>query len=141
MGLDVEINITRNSYTANSNMGTITATSTVTGQSFTGDFLENRNPPNSNLPTPPGSYQAFVDKRAGRKDRIELIGVPKASDVQIHVANKPSELKGCFAPGTATRKPDWISNSGNAMDSILDIIKKDATNKITVNIKNNFPTP
>ncbi len=141
LGLDVTIDITRTGRTANSITGTITATSNVISTTYSGDVLENRNPPNPNLPTPTGSYQAFVDKRANRKDRIELIGVPHATDIQIHLANQPSELEGCFAPGTATKIPDWISNSGNAMDSILNIIRRDNTGKITVNINNNFPSP
>ncbi|MBT8067910.1 MAG: hypothetical protein KJO09_11770 [Gammaproteobacteria bacterium] len=141
LGLDVTINIIRTGHTSNSNTGVITATSDVTGDSYVGDFLENRNPPNPNLPTPPGSYKAFVDKRQGRKDRVELLNVPNATDIQIHVGNSLADLEGCFAPGTATGTPDWVSNSGVAMDKILDIIANDGTGNIDVTIYNNDPNP
>lgn len=115
--------------------------SDVTGDSYVGDFLENRNPLNPNLPTPPGSYQAFVDKRQGRKDRVELLNVPNATDIQIHAGNQPSDLEGCFAPGTASGRPDWVNSSGVALDKVLDIIQRNGTGNIEVNIFNNDPNP
>jgi len=140
-GLDVFITIMRTGQTENSNLGKISTLSNITNNSFVSDFLENRHPPNPNLPTQEGTYKAFVDRREGRKDRIELINVPGASDIQIHLANQPSELEGCFAPGSSTGQLDWISNSGNAMDEILGIIRQDGTGEITVNIINNFSSP
>jgi hypothetical protein len=131
----------RTNQTDKSNLGLISALSNVTNDTFVADFLENRQPPNPNLPTQAGTYKAFVDRRLGRKDRIELIDVPGATDIQIHVANQPSELEGCFAPGTSSGQIDWISNSGKAMDEILKIIRQDGTDNITVNIINNFPSP
>ncbi len=69
------------------------------------------------------------------------MSVPNATDIQIHVGNSLADLEGCFAPGTTTGKPDWVSNSSAAMDKILDIIKNDGTGIIEVNIFNNDPNP
>lgn len=129
-GLDVTITINRTGSTQNSISGTINVTSTVTSTTFSGHTLENRNPPNPNLPVPPGTYPASM-----RTDhtvyRIELNGVPNASNIQIHNANYPSQLAGCFAVGTSAL-PDFVRNSVNAMNSINNIISADGTGNITV---------
>ncbi len=98
-GLDVDIVITRSGTTSNSQAGTFTATSSVAGDSISGHTLEDPNPPNPNLPAPPGSYSAHVDSRAGRSDRIELDHVPDASYVQIHSGNTAADVEGCFVVG------------------------------------------
>jgi hypothetical protein len=62
---------------------------------------------------------------------LNLWGVKGATYVQIHVANKPSELKGCFAAGQILGN-DFVGNSGNAMDLILGMIAADGTGNISV---------
>jgi RHS repeat-associated protein len=123
-GLDTTITITRDTYTPNSITGTISVTSDRIADTFNGYQLENRSPPNPQLPVPRGSYDAFVDQRPPRKDRIELFNVPNATDVQIHVGNVPNDSLGCFLPGT-TRAADFVGNSARAMDQILDIVRRD----------------
>jgi len=123
-GLDTTIAIARDTYTSNSVTGTISVSSDRIADTFSGYHLENRRPPNPQLPVPAGTYDAFVDQRAGRKDRIELFNVPNATDVQIHLGNFPNDAEGCFLPGT-TRAADFVGNSARAMDAILDIVKRD----------------
>ena len=63
-----------------------------------GRILERLRPPNANLPTPAGTYPAFV--RTDRDpDRVELRLVPNATNVQMHVGNVPEDVIGCFAVG------------------------------------------
>lgn len=142
-GLDVTINIIRTGHTNDANTGIITASSDVTGDSFVSDMLEERNPPNTNLPVPPGSYPAKVrQKTPPERDRIQLDNVPNASAIQIHVGNTLNDIEGCFLPGTDTNlMDDFIGNSGIAMDEILGIVQREGTGNIEVNIYNNDPNP
>lgn len=136
-GLDVTIAITRIGYTQNSISGVINVTSTVTNGTFSGHTLENRNPPNPNLPVPAGTYPASM-RTDHTPNRIELKGVPNASNVQLHNANHPSELEGCFGVGTSSLK-DFVGNSVNAMDSINNIISADGTGNINVIVNGSVP--
>jgi len=132
-GLDVSIEINRTGYTTKSISGTIFVSSTETEKSFFGNTLENRIPPNPNLPVPPGQYPAKI-RADHTPNRIELIGVPEAQFVQIHNANYPSQLEGCFAVGTSALK-DFVGNSVDAMNTINDIITEDGSGNILVIVK------
>jgi RHS repeat-associated protein len=132
-GLDVMINITRTTYTENSIVSKIQVYSTTTGSSFSGYALENASPPNPNLPVPNGSYSAFV-RSDHSPNRIELIGVPGASNVQIHTGNSPSDVIGCFAVGTST-STNWVGNSRSAMNQINRVVSGDNSGRITVNVQ------
>jgi len=136
-GLDVTITINRTGSTPNSISGTIDVTSTVTNTTFSGNTLENRNPPNPNLPVPPGTYPASM-RTDHTPNRIELTGVPNASNIQIHNANYPSQLEGCFGAGTSA-STDFVGNSVNAMNSINNIISADGTGNITVIVNGSVP--
>lgn len=54
-------------------------------------------------------------------------------NVQIHVGNTKKDVKGCFAAGTE-RSADEVSSSTDAVKSILGIIEKDKSKKITVEV-------
>jgi hypothetical protein len=131
-GLDVTITITRTTYTPQSIVGTITVTSDVTNLSFSGYTLENAIPPNPNLPVPPGTYTAGV-RADHTPNRLELNNVPYASNVQIHTGNSRSDVVGCFAVGTSTKK-NWVGGSKDAMERINNIVSADGTGKITVTV-------
>jgi len=132
-GLDVDIVITRTGTTPNSVTGTYTATSDVTGGSVSGHTLEDPNPPNPNLPVPPGSYSAHVDSRPGRADRVELNNVPNATDVQAHIGNTAADVDGCFAVGN-TAGDGFVGDSANAMNALNNLIAADGTGNITVTV-------
>ena len=110
--------------------GTINVSSAVTSQTFSGHTLENLNPPNPNLPAPAGTYDAFV-RSDHSPNRVELIGVPNATNVQIHNGNTASDVVDCFAAGT-TSATNFVGNSVNAMNQINSIIQADGTGNITV---------
>jgi uncharacterized protein RhaS with RHS repeats len=138
-GLDVTITINRTTYTSNSIVGTISVTSTATSSTFTGNSLENRTPPNQNLPVPPGTYSASV-RTDHTPNRIELADVPNASNVQIHTGNSASDVIGCFAVGTST-STDWVGGSVDAMNGINNIVSADGSGNITVSIIGNAARP
>jgi len=54
--------------------------------------------------------------------------------VQIHNANYPSELNGCFAVGTSMGK-DAVWNSKNAMRNINNIVSSDGSGNMTIIVK------
>jgi RHS repeat-associated protein len=138
-GLDVTITINRTGSTSNSVYGTINVTSTVTNTTFSGHTIENTNPSNPNLPVSPGTYSASM-RTDHTPNRIELNGVPNASNVQIHNANYPSQLEGCFGVGTTASK-DFVGNSVDAMNRINNIISSDGTGNITVVVNGNAAGP
>jgi RHS repeat-associated protein len=139
--LDVTITITRTSSTDNSIAGTITVTSSVSPiQPFSGYTLENASPPtNPNLPVPPGSYSAFI-RDDYTPDKIQLNGVPDAAGIQIHNANNPGQVRGCFAVGTSA-SPDFVGHSVDALNAINNIIAADGSGNITVIVIGNPPAP
>ena len=138
-GLDVTITIDRTGYTPNSISGTIHVTSTAASATFSGHTLENRSPPNANLPVPPGTYPASV-RTDHTPNRVELIGVPNATNIQIHPGNKPKDVIGCFAVGTSA-STDFVGNSVNAMNTINNIISLDGSGSITVTINGSATGP
>jgi RHS repeat-associated protein len=74
LGLATTITIDRKFTTSNSVIGSLTVSSDRIGMTRSFHTLENISPGNPNLPLSPGIYSAFVNQRAGRKDRIELMG-------------------------------------------------------------------
>jgi hypothetical protein len=48
----------------------------------------------------------------------ELLDVPGRSEIRIHKANKPEDIKGCTAVGTGQRT-DWVDDSHDAFDKIM----------------------
>ena len=131
-GLDVNIAVNRIAFMQNSIVGTISVTSTVANSTFSGYTLERRNPPNTNLPVPPGIYSGLV--RPDRTpNRVELSDVLRASNIQIHVGNTIKDVTGCFAVGISM-STDSVIGSTDAMNSILNIISADGSGSITITV-------
>ena len=95
-GEKVTIKIWRASSTKSSFTGSIYVASDIVSDTFQGYTLE---PVRKKQPVPPGTYKAKL-----RKDhdpwRIELIGVPWNSYIQIHRGKYPEDSAGCFLVGT-----------------------------------------
>jgi RHS repeat-associated protein len=141
-GLDVSILIKRDAYTSESVVGTISVTSTVAGAgSFNGFTLETASagPNGDKLPIPPGNYEAFI-RTDHSPNRVELQDVPGFRNVQIHNGNTADDVEGCFAVGTK-RNPNKVLNSVAALNKILDIINKDGTGNITVQVSGPSTAP
>ena len=73
------------------------------------------------------------ERRDHNPHRIELKNVPGLTEVQIHVGNTAANVIGCFAVGT-TRSKDFVGGSATAMKSILDIVHRDGSKKISVSV-------
>lgn len=66
----------------------------------------------------------------------KLNNVLNASHVQVHNANYPNQVIGCFAVGSTT-STDFVGNSVNSMNQIINIINLDASGNITVVVNGN----
>jgi hypothetical protein len=134
MGLDVNITITRDTYTKNSVIGKINVSSTLIPDTYLGNTLEDAIGGDCQCKDPisQGKYNAFI-RKDHNPNRIELKGVPNYTNVQIHIGNSARDVKGCFAVGDI-RGLDFVGGSRPAMNKILDIIRKDGSENITVNV-------
>ena len=124
-GRDVIIAITRDTYTKNSISGTIGVTSDRVQNSFSGYTLETTRGGNNHdtNPVQSGTYDSFI-RTDHTPNRVELRDVPNRENIQIHNANQPSQLDGCFAVGSE-RRNDWVSDSVNSVNKILGVIEAD----------------
>lgn len=57
---------------------------------------------------------------------VTIYGPSQRTHCLIHVANFPSQLEGCIAPGTALHSAKWgVANSRKAMDALLETLTDD----------------
>jgi RHS repeat-associated protein len=133
-GLETIISIFRDIYTSKSVTGTFVAYSDVTGKYLTGFTLETEKNKKGLPPIDPGSYDAYV-RTQGHEDlnRIELLGTYPRTVVQLHNANTPDQLNGCFAVGDSRGK-DRVNNSINTLENLLGLIAEDNSGQIRVNV-------
>jgi RHS repeat-associated protein len=133
-GREVTINIVRQRYSGTSVMGAISVSSDKTSATFNGNTLETTKAGDNHdkPPIAPGTYAAKVRKDHD-PNRVELKDVDNYTNVQIHIGNTVTDVKGCFAVGN-TSSEDYVGDSRNAMRQINKIIKDDGTGKITVNV-------
>lgn len=74
------------------------------------------------------------------KKRFEVFNVPDRTDVQIHIGNQLSEIKGCILLGNITDwKAPFISDSTTAMDYLKSIVGFDEF-KLTIIDPTNITT-
>jgi hypothetical protein len=156
-GKDVTIAIQRDRYTPVAVSGKITVSSTVAGAgTFNGFTVETARagPKGDKNPIAPGTYNAFV-RTDHDPNRIELKNVPGFKNVQVHVGNTVDDVIGCFAVGQSrewTLYPEVDANgevpgtyevqkSTAAMAEINDIVKKDGTGKIKVEVTGSSSPP
>jgi hypothetical protein len=127
-GLLVTITITRDTYTANSITGTLTATSDVIADTVTAYTLENypnlQNWGGEKGAIRPGTYDAFL-RTDYTPNRVQLRDVLGYDGVQIHNGNFPLQLEGCFAIGQP-RTNDAVWNSVATLNSLIGLIREDA---------------
>ncbi|MDD5343445.1 MAG: DUF5675 family protein [Smithella sp.] len=113
---------------------------TITSKYVAGEFQEeNRTPLCDSLELPwlqnkqnisciPGN-RTYICKYNLEKNRFEILNVPDRTDVQIHIGNQLSEIKGCILVGTITDwKLPYISESKAGFYSLYHNIGKDEFN-------------
>lgn len=78
---------------------------------------------------PPGIYKLRLGTfmaGGGYKD-LEFVHVPGRENIEIHRANKHTELKGCIAPGRViSLDTQMVGESRLALDEILSFIVDDS---------------
>lgn len=72
---------------------------------------------------PSGRYRAVVYKGEHQHERILLENVPHHSGVEIHEANKATQLRGCTAVGFDLDK-DYLGNSVIALAQLVNKVKQ-----------------
>lgn len=135
-GLDVTININRDTYTPNTITGKITVTSDRVSKTFSGYTLEDQyaGDAGQKLPIPEGSYTGFLRYSRGSW-RIEFYDVYEFKNIQIHKGNTREDVKGCFAVGKKRGKDNLAPGTSKpALDEILDLINLDGTDVININV-------
>lgn len=78
---------------------------------------------NNNYTIPLGTYKAVVYKGKHPHERLLLSGIEGHAGVEIHEANRASELKGCIGIGMLFRG-NIIFNSIYALANLIDMVKK-----------------
>lgn len=138
----VNIYIKRIVYTDKSIISTIRVTSTKASKSFTGFALENSHAGNNHhkKPTRAGTYKAKTRTDGTKGWRIELIGVPGHTHIEIHVGNFPRDSHGCFVAGK-TKGKNFVGHSAAAMREIKSIVEQDGTGNIMVHVTGNNTKP
>ena len=67
----------------------------------------------------PGRYELTLTWSPGfRQIMLLVVAVPGRDGIRIHVANKPSELEGCLAPGNGVGT-DTVTESTNALSNLV----------------------
>jgi hypothetical protein len=62
---------------------------------------------------------------------LGLCNVPGRTDIEIHVANKPSQLQGCIGVGMSVGpEPDFIGNSVMALGKVMSMFRAPASLQI-----------
>ena len=131
-GRDTTIGIYRDTYTAKSVGGRFIAYNDKTGNYLYGYTLETAQNKAGLPPIDPGSYDAFI-RTDHTPNRIELTGTGPRTNIQIHNANTPDQLQGCFAVGS-NRSTDFVGNSVNTLNKLLDLIDEDNAGNIQVHV-------
>jgi RHS repeat-associated protein len=149
MGLKTTITITNTKFTASSISGAISATSDRSYvKPFYGAQIQDSRAGSCECKPAlaDGTYPGFV--RTDRNNRIELRGTgsQNLTRIQIHVANAPTvngeeKLNGCFGVGVSSGMPDWVNNSADAMQSIMDVVNADGSGDIEVIVTTPTPQP
>ena len=82
---------------------------------------------------PVGFYQGTIRTDGSKGWRIELVGVPKRGNIQIHVGNYPSDVLGCILLGTDWFYGDAVLNSQSALAKLKQAYEK-AGSPSTINV-------
>jgi len=75
---------------------------------------------------PEGTYQARKRDSQHFGRRVVGIDVPNRTDIEIHPANFPCQLKGCIAVGES-KDGDALDNSTSAFDRMMEAVPEEFT--------------
>lgn len=131
----VTIEVRRDTYTNTSIISRMTVRSDKTKKIFAGYALENAHAGvlRNKMPTPQGCYRATIRKDGHLGWRIQLLGVPGHTAIEIHHGNYPRNSQGCFLVGL-TKSDNFVGHSDKAMSEIRSIVESDASAHIMVRV-------
>jgi len=81
------------------------------------------------LAIPEGTYPARKRDSAHFHMRVVGIDVPNRTDIEIHPANTPVQVKGCIATGSEVDN-DALDNSRSAFDKMMGIVPEEFTVRV-----------
>lgn len=95
----------------------------ITGRMSLDGVFEAYTLENVQLAAPLGEFelQLYLSPRLGYEVLL-LMDVPNRSMIEIHIGNKPADFHGCIGVGTSLA-PDWISNSHEAFQRLINKVK------------------
>jgi RHS repeat-associated protein len=135
-GLKTTITIERDATTDTSISGTMTVKSDIVSDTYSGYTIEPKKggADKSKDPVAVGKYDAII-REDHTPNRVELKDVPNYSNIQIHIGNDPAnDSIGCFLVGS-DREKDKVTGSRKAMKEVLNVIEKDASGEIEVQVE------
>ncbi len=105
---------------------------------------------------PTGAYPAYIRTDGNLGWRIELVGVPKRANVQIHRGSYESQINGCILPGLtqgtvyseviddrrklpAKKSLPTVGNATQALRYIKDIIETYDVSELEVVVSEQYP--
>lgn len=91
---------------------------------------------------PAGTYEVKLTHSPRFKKVLpEILNVPNFTGIRIHSGNDSSDSSGCVLVGTWDgTKENWISNSRDALNKLMSLLRKaeDNKEKITITINNSW---
>ena len=91
---------------------------------------------------PTGTYTVVLSYSPRFKKILpEVKDVPNFTGIRIHTGNDAGDTEGCILVGTWDgKKENWISNSRDALNKLMSLLKKaeDNKEKITITINNSW---
>ena len=92
----------------------------------------------------PGRYQVvlYLSEHWGYKVPL-LQGVPGRDMIEIHIGNSSADIKGCIVVGEYVGGYDWITNSKDEFDILMDILGRaeERGEKIWITITEEIKSP
>jgi hypothetical protein len=71
---------------------------------------------------PEGTYKVIVDHSESKQRMLpHILDVPSRAGIRVHVANFPSEIKGCISLGKIA-KADSVFDSGGAFNPFFSLL-------------------
>lgn len=86
---------------------------------------------------PRGTYEVVLSmSNRFKKILPEVLEVPGYTGIRIHSGNKPEDTEGCILVGLKNDKvdDDWVGSSKLALKNLMDILEKDNSGIITLEI-------
>lgn len=86
---------------------------------------------------PRGTYEVVLSmSNRFKKILPEVLEVPGYTGIRIHSGNKPEDTEGCILVGLKNDKvdDDWVGSSKLALKNLMDVLEKDNSGIITLEI-------